>query len=131
MNFFIKGFFSKCDQICSFLRIWSHLLKKFLMENFIFCAVFAKTNSFTCFSRISNSKLEIIQRFRGRWVGFKGLKAVYWSALILFMQKLDINMFVMENFMSVKDYHRLHLKIQLVAKQIKNWRIIFTSFAII
>ena len=26
-------------QNCSFLRIWSHLLKKSLMENFIFCAV--------------------------------------------------------------------------------------------
>ena len=39
MKFSIKGFFSKCDQICSFLRIWLHLLKKSLMENFIFCAV--------------------------------------------------------------------------------------------
>ena len=39
MKFSIKGFFSKCDQICSFLWIWSPLLKKFLMENFIFCAV--------------------------------------------------------------------------------------------
>ena len=40
MKFSIKDFFCKCDQICSFLRIWLHLLKKFLMENFIFCAVF-------------------------------------------------------------------------------------------
>ena len=39
MKFSIKDFFSKCDQIRSFLRIWSHLLKKFLMENLIFCAV--------------------------------------------------------------------------------------------
>ena len=39
MKFSIKGFFSKCDQTCSFLRIWSHLLKKSLMENFIFCAL--------------------------------------------------------------------------------------------
>ena len=38
MKFSIKGFFSKCDQIRNFLRIWSHLLKKSLMENFIFCA---------------------------------------------------------------------------------------------
>ena len=29
----------KCDQISSFLWIWSYLLKKSLMENFIFCAV--------------------------------------------------------------------------------------------
>ena len=39
MKFSIKNFFSECDQIRSFLRIWSHLLKKSLMENFIFCAV--------------------------------------------------------------------------------------------
>ena len=39
MKFSIKNFLSKCDQICSFLRIWSHLQKKSLMGNFIFCAV--------------------------------------------------------------------------------------------
>ena len=39
MRFSIKDFISKCDQIRSFLRIWSHLLKQSLMENFIFCAV--------------------------------------------------------------------------------------------
>ena len=38
MKFSIKDFFSKCDQIHSFLRIWSHVLKKSLIENFIFCA---------------------------------------------------------------------------------------------
>ena len=36
MKFFIKDFFSKCDQIHSFLQIWSHLPKKSLMKNFIF-----------------------------------------------------------------------------------------------
>ena len=36
MKFCIKDFFIKCDQICNFLRIWSHLLQKALMENFIF-----------------------------------------------------------------------------------------------
>ena len=40
MKFSIKDFFSICDQIRSFLRIWSHLLKKSLMKNFIFCAVY-------------------------------------------------------------------------------------------
>ena len=39
MKFSIKDFFSKCDQIGRKLRIWSHLLKRSLMENFIFCAV--------------------------------------------------------------------------------------------
>ena len=40
MKFSITDFFSKCDQIRSFLRIWLHLLKKSITENFIFCAVF-------------------------------------------------------------------------------------------
>ena len=35
-KFYIKGFFSKCNQIRGELQIWSHLLKKFLMKNFIF-----------------------------------------------------------------------------------------------
>ena len=39
MKFSITVFFSKCDQIHNFLWIWSHLLKKFLIENFIFCAM--------------------------------------------------------------------------------------------
>ena len=39
MKFSIKVFPSKCDQIHIKLRIWSHLMEKVLMENFIFCAV--------------------------------------------------------------------------------------------
>ena len=39
LKFSIKDFYSKCDQIRRKLRIWSHLLKKSLMKNFIFCAV--------------------------------------------------------------------------------------------
>ena len=54
IKFSIMDFFSKCDQICSLLWIWSHLLKKSLMKNFIFCAVImicamldiSKNNSF-------------------------------------------------------------------------------------
>ena len=39
IKFSIKDFFIKCDQIRSFLQIWSHLLKKSFMEDFVFCAV--------------------------------------------------------------------------------------------
>ena len=39
MKFSIKDFFSKYDQIRRKLLIWSRLLKKSLMENFILCAV--------------------------------------------------------------------------------------------
>ena len=44
---FIKDFFSKCDHIRRNLRIWSHFLKKSLMENFIFCAVDITTSPWT------------------------------------------------------------------------------------
>ena len=36
MKFYIKYLFSKCDQIHWKVRIWSHLLKKFLMKIFVF-----------------------------------------------------------------------------------------------
>ena len=51
MKFSIKDFFSRCDQIRKKLLIWSHLLKKSLLEKFIFCArkclhkTFRKKNS--------------------------------------------------------------------------------------
>ena len=38
MKFFITGFLRKCDQIRR-KRTRSHLLKKYFMENFVFCAV--------------------------------------------------------------------------------------------
>ena len=46
LKFSIKDFFSKCDQIHGKPRIWSHLLKKSLMENFIFCVVISKEITF-------------------------------------------------------------------------------------
>ena len=42
----IDDFFGKCDQIHRKMGIWSHLLKKSLMENLIFCAVSAKKSIF-------------------------------------------------------------------------------------
>ena len=36
MKFSITDFLSKCDQIRSFIRLWSHLLKKSVIANFIF-----------------------------------------------------------------------------------------------
>ena len=37
MEFSIKYFFRKCEQIRSFLRFYSYLLKKYLIVNLIFC----------------------------------------------------------------------------------------------
>ena len=59
MKFSIRDFFSKYDQILRKARIWSHLLKKFLMKNFYFCVVqyFCLPNFWTlsknkCFSTV-------------------------------------------------------------------------------
>ena len=38
MKFSVSDFFSKCDQIHRKLRIWSHLLEKSLIENFLHTA---------------------------------------------------------------------------------------------
>ena len=45
MKFSIKDFFGKCNQMRNKLRIWSHLLKKSLMENFFFCPVLIQANA--------------------------------------------------------------------------------------
>ena len=42
-KFFIKDFFSKYCHIRRKLQIWSHLLEKSLMENFIICVVLTMT----------------------------------------------------------------------------------------
>ena len=66
MKLFIKDFFSKYDEI-RFLRIWSHLLKKLLMENFIFCAVYIPGHRYRIFitagsaSCITNVLLNLIK----------------------------------------------------------------------
>ena len=39
MKFSVEDLFSKCEEIRSFLRIYSHLLMRSLMENFRFCAM--------------------------------------------------------------------------------------------
>ena len=57
MKFSITYFFSKCDQIRRKLRIWSHLLKKSVIENFIFCAVYKLATFRTAIFR--NSRPEV------------------------------------------------------------------------
>ena len=58
MKFSISNFFSKCDQIRSFLRAWSYLLKKSVMENFIFCAVVGNRNNDCIGGRAGKGKLK-------------------------------------------------------------------------
>ena len=42
------------------LRIWSHLLKKFLMENFIFCAMFVVFRNCKKYSILNFSDLQVV-----------------------------------------------------------------------
>ena len=60
MKFSINNFFSKCDQIRIFLRIWSDLPKKFLMENFIFCEVLR--SAMTVFNQFYENNLQKRQK---------------------------------------------------------------------
>ena len=59
MKLSINDFFSKCDQIRSYLRIWSHLLKKLLIENFIFNAVMDETAL-----SLSQGVLEMLEKYK-------------------------------------------------------------------
>ena len=70
-------FFSKCDQICRNLQIWSHLLKKSLMENFIFCVV--SHNSKT--SSILVRKLKFLKKMVVSSVKFT--TSISWSPICM------------------------------------------------
>ena len=59
MKFSIKDFFSKYDKIHSFLRILSYLLKKSLIENFIFCAVTVTEYRIVIYHKTGVIKFEI------------------------------------------------------------------------
>ena len=63
INFSIKEFFGKLDEIRSLKWIWSHLLKKLIMKNF--CAELISSN-YSLFSRSVLRKWMLqMQRLRG------------------------------------------------------------------
>ena len=62
MEFSIKDFFSKCDQIGRKLLIWSHLLKKSLMKNFIFCAVMSAILIKPFYPQVMNNFVEVLNK---------------------------------------------------------------------
>ena len=71
IKFSIKDFFSKCDQIRRKLRILSHLLKKSLMENFIFCAVFMSQDELLSLSIHVEFLLNLIPVLKTKMVWFR------------------------------------------------------------
>ena len=106
MKCLIKDLFSECDQICSFLQIRSHILKKYFMENFIFCVVFAPKASsafgnFPNFLAIDSQQLSDVL---GKWLKFhtnvqQGLKkllnvfldlSLYWVTITFFFGSSSI-----------------------------------------
>ena len=62
MNFSVKDNFSKFEQISRKLRFCSNLLKKYLTENFVFCAVQSLVSSSLLQKAVSCSKLAIKTR---------------------------------------------------------------------
>ena len=80
IKFSIKDFFSKCDQIRKKLQFWSHLLKKSLMENVIFCAT-----SDQCDKQFILVNTSLITREYGIDVScFNGFFSLYKSSFFLF-----------------------------------------------
>ena len=68
----MKDFFSKCDQIHSFLWIWSYLLKKFSIENFIFCAVVFLQLLLVCKAKPLDTERKLIV-YETSWTSFERL----------------------------------------------------------
>ena len=100
-------FFSKCDQIRRKPQIWSHLLKKYLMENFIFCAVLTVSSMSFLLCTISS------------------ITCCFWS---LFNHSIHITLSTPNvislyfTMVSLEDFWRSSL-------DVKFWRGIFNSFA--
>ena len=64
MKFSIKDLFCKCVQSAETAEIWSHSLKKYLIENFIFCAVCPLMNN------VVEIKIKLHSKYTNRtWVG--------------------------------------------------------------
>ena len=91
MKFSIKSFFSRSDQIRSFLRIWSYLLKKSLMENLIFL-----------FSEKTSSAYDLLKTAPNIFTKF-AKKQLCWS--------LSLIKLLFQNFLQFcESFHRLFLE---------------------
>ena len=86
MKFSIKDFFSKWDQIRRNLRIWSHLLKKSFMENFVFCSMSVIFEDIFDIANISAFPISYMLNF----LTSLGQHSVYMKNLILMFPNLNI-----------------------------------------
>ena len=107
LKFSIKDFFGKCDQIRRILRIWSHLLKKSLMENFIFCAVFVRLLLIFRF-KITNNKNKTTIMHKDKNIQYKSNpKDVFRNNLItseIYLGSCQTSFTAQKNEVSIKDF---------------------------
>ena len=89
MKFSIKEFLSKCDQICSFLRTWTHSLNISLMENFIFCTVSSFRLSLTTYQDDLYPRLKKEFFFESANFIFKTIRYIWFR--ILYSHRRDSN----------------------------------------
>ena len=109
MKFFIKDFFSKCDQIRRKLRIWSHLLKKSLMENFMFVQCdLPETLWKLCFStKLLQQEIRWNNGILCSVCTIKDLVVEVWSCIHKFFQ-------IHEEFLTVFKFSRVMLTLTCV-----------------
>ena len=138
MKFFIKDFFTKCDQICSLLRVCSHLLKKSIKENFSFCVVVLegdergchywlilcqRSNWFRCFSKCCRilKSIGINLKINTKWVKTWRLSLhekssyseFFWSVFSRIRTRNTLNM---DTFYAVSPIHFLTYNKEIIPK---------------
>ena len=100
MKFCIRDFYNKCNQVNNFTRIWSHLPKKSLMENFIFSAVWEESHIWVIlllriYNSIYNSIkffLKVLPFFRLKKPKSKSMRNWVWIAFV-FVEQLQFHHF--------------------------------------
>ena len=82
MKLSITDFVSKCDQTRKFLQIWSHLLKKSVTENFVFCAVSHYLDDLD-FTEKTAVLLEVFDSEIALFTSFSGLASPQWQKFFI------------------------------------------------
>ena len=114
MKFSVKNFFCKCDQNCSFLRIWSHLLKKSLMRNFIVCAVIRHWISATLREKSPNTEKFLVRMFtHSDWI-FSPYSVKYGPEITLYLDTFHVMHRVQQRWLNIN-------KIKLNTYSSRDW----------
>ena len=112
MKFSIKDFFWKCDQIRGKLWIWSHLLKKSLMKNFIFCA-WRKVSKTSSYKHQLSSKFLSVNAHCVKSVQIRNFFGSYFPVFGLNTEIYGVNM----DQKKTKKYRKIRTRKNSVLKQ--------------